>query len=425
MRKPKIELTDELQSLQKRTDTGLVTMTRAYRLITPLYGGGVVAGEVDEHTPIRGTEVRGHLRFWWRATRGGQFGGSLKDMKAAEDRIWGSADSPSKVSLAVKIKDKGTRFKVTDNRGEPTEIGNLRSAYSYVAFPLRESKGSVQEGITFTLTLTFPAKFNDDIQAALWAWDTFGGIGARTRRGFGALACDEVAFQQDGTEADASGWHWLYSCQDTSDVIIKDLTAYVSTGEFHQDLPHLSHDATKLKVTGRQSKATTTWKQLFNALQNFRQSRNPGTEPNRPGRSHWPEPDAIRGLSRASRSKHSTPIYTPTINKFPRADFGLPIIFQFKDHFDPGQTSLEGKDHARLGSPLILRPLACQDDQYVGVAIVLDGPRIPPGGLELKDAPGNPSVDSQLDGTEAAQISSKNGYYNGNADILQAFLDSL
>ncbi|HET6644216.1 MAG TPA: type III-B CRISPR module RAMP protein Cmr1, partial [Fimbriimonadales bacterium] len=35
-------------------------------LATPMIGGGAVAGAPDEHWPIRPTEIRGHLRFWWR-----------------------------------------------------------------------------------------------------------------------------------------------------------------------------------------------------------------------------------------------------------------------------------------------------------------------------------------------------------------------
>lgn len=33
----------------------------------------------------------------------------------------------------------------------------------------------------------------EEIETAVWAWVNFGGIGARTRRGCGALFCDELA----------------------------------------------------------------------------------------------------------------------------------------------------------------------------------------------------------------------------------------
>src|SRR5579859_2744911 len=70
---------------------GIITQVREYELITPLFGGGVIPGENDILTPIRGSEIRGHLRFWWRACRGGQFDGNLAAMKKKEDEIWGAA----------------------------------------------------------------------------------------------------------------------------------------------------------------------------------------------------------------------------------------------------------------------------------------------------------------------------------------------
>src|SRR5436853_6010980 len=73
---------------------------------------------------------------------------------------------------------------------------------AYAAFPLQETpKNSVSTGVKFTLKISFPERIKDgngpdallrnEIEAALWAWETFGGIGARTRRGFGALRTNE------------------------------------------------------------------------------------------------------------------------------------------------------------------------------------------------------------------------------------------
>src|SRR5579863_5199518 len=68
----------------------IITQKREYQLITPLYGGGAIPAESDLVTVVRGSEVRGHLRFWWRACRGGKFK-DVATMKEAEDAIWGAA----------------------------------------------------------------------------------------------------------------------------------------------------------------------------------------------------------------------------------------------------------------------------------------------------------------------------------------------
>jgi CRISPR-associated protein Cmr1 len=82
-------------AVKKRQDN-LIRQVRRYKLITPLFGGGVEPHQADPVTIVRGTEVRGHLRFWWRATRGGQFNGSLKEMRRREEEIWGSAAAKDK-----------------------------------------------------------------------------------------------------------------------------------------------------------------------------------------------------------------------------------------------------------------------------------------------------------------------------------------
>jgi CRISPR-associated protein Cmr1 len=94
---------DENNNLVSKDSQGNVTLhiERKYELITPLFGGGVEAKKNDDITLISGKTIRGHLRFWWRATRGGQFGGGtegLKRMKEREAEIWGAASTPDKLS---------------------------------------------------------------------------------------------------------------------------------------------------------------------------------------------------------------------------------------------------------------------------------------------------------------------------------------
>lgn len=63
-----------------------ITETRSYKLITPLFGGGVEAGVNDPITPIRASGIRGQLRFWWRAIRGGGYS-SIEKMREEESKI--------------------------------------------------------------------------------------------------------------------------------------------------------------------------------------------------------------------------------------------------------------------------------------------------------------------------------------------------
>lgn len=421
--------------LKDRTDTGLITQVRQYKVITPLFGGGVTPAEADPVTVVRGTEVRGHLRFWWRATRGGQFDGDLSKMKEAEDRLWGAASTgsnpkPSAVIIDVVPDNPGQHdapFEVIagnpDRRGRPRPRVRPRRGSvvpAYAAFPLQPPEReavigmqtkTVRVGVEFTLKVSFCKQDQEEVEAALWAWETFGGIGARTRRGFGALCCTTV----DGVQ------HPLPTIDNLKQSINASLAKYIVQENWPDDLPHLSSTC-QYKISKDYRDPISAWRYLLDSLKDFRQMRNDGSQANRPGRSKWPEPDAIRRLTGRRSGLHSTTL--SSIDKFPRAAFGLPIIFHFKDERDgdPSDTTLQGANHDRLASPLILRPLACANNRAVGLALILESPDTLPGGLILKDAPGNPSVQSKIDAkTEAPKIEP----LRGDADVLRAFLNFL
>jgi len=65
---------------------------------------------------------------------------------------------------------------------------------------------------------------------------------------------------------------------------------------------------------------------------------------------------------------------------FPRAEFGLPIIFHFQGN-EVSDTELDpfvnGERKERMGSPLILKPVMLQDGKtIVPVIMLLDGQRV-------------------------------------------------
>lgn len=420
----------------EKKENGRISMTRQYELITPLFGGGVKANVVDTDNPIRGTSVRGQLRFWWRAICGGRFDGSLEKMKAAEDEIWGAAGIGSKISVAVIKSEPGKPYLVP--QGQNINVGDPNSPLGYVAFPLRDSGGKVYEGVSFTLKIDCPKAYRLDLRSALWAWETFGGIGARNRRGFGALHCIDVQLRIDDKKTNPKNWIWAYSSDNAKKDILTNLEEFTAKGNFPNFTPCLSRDPNHTHTTPAQQDAYPAWLKLINSLKDFRQSRSlkgVGGQMRPFGRSHWPEPDAIRDLTGQSlKSKgHDVPVYNPPIHKFPRAAFGLPIVFEFKDDDqsdpdkDPRKTELKGANYERRASRLVLRPLKCTDGRYVGLATILyDNVTIPPGGLALKNSPKNPGPNAEvLTTTEAAQIKAKHPKYDGSIDILQAFLNQL
>lgn len=417
-------------AVNKRQDNR-VRQVRRYKMITPLFGGGVERHRADPITVVRGTEVRGHLRFWWRATRGGQFNGSLKEMRRREEEIWGSAAAkgkagPSDVIISVEILNRGRPFQVVDNKGKPVRnIGDVKSPYSYVAFPLRDDKSNppVLKDVEFELTICYPSKWKQDVGAALWAWETFGGLGARTRRGFGALQLISIddkpsqALQPNQVETE----------------LRKNLQLYVASGTWPKDVPYLSRDL-RLKVvilSGSQSSSIQVLNNLIQHLQRFRQKRHKWM-----GLSLWPEANEIR--HRLKRALKWPPQFkSPSlVHKFPRAVFGLPIVFHLPHDINlpaksftiqgkPNPDPTSKKTFERLASVLILKPFPCVNGEAVGIVAVLDAPVVPPHGLEIKEfVQDKQSLEWLLDTDEANSVPIRE-ILHGQTDVIEAFLNSL
>jgi CRISPR-associated protein Cmr1 len=449
-------------------DPDIVTQVRHYKLITPLFGGGVEPGVNDDVTPISGKAIRGQLRFWWRATRGGLMTNEmlaineldekkrpaalLKKMKEKEERIWGAASTKrekneSKIKIEIEI--------VTDKKGNKAFGYELpREQYGYLTFPLKDNK-NVLVNVHFNLKLEYPSEFKADIKATLWAWGLFGGIGARTRRGCGAVHLKSVEGEQ-GEPLPSNDEGWRKSLKNG-------LNDNVIDGTWPAGVPRLERDSqfviTRLE-SGEDERAAIkgAWERLIKKLKSFRQLRtetrlnaldghgNPKVEYSR---SYWPEPEKIRELLDQRLPKHK-PMPNRKLDEFPRAAFGLPIVFHFKDAAkkdrnnpaaynpnnrkkDPRDTSLQLEDHERLASPLILRPLICQGNKAVGLALIINSSfALEAVTLVLKAIEGTKkecrNISAKLDKTKAKTIirPDKNTLLLGDeTDVLKAFLTFL
>jgi CRISPR-associated protein Cmr1 len=469
MPRQEVTLPDALEFLESNT----VTLERHYKLITPLFGGGVKAGENDPSLLIRPTSIRGHLRFWWRATRGSNEhvqatlerlgldteGNDLEKLRRLEGWIWGAAASKRGATETREQRIAQSRvhvqlMKVTD--GEPFsphdgfDVGNVRSEYSYVAFPLRESGASVQHQIEFGIKIIMRGsslEIESEVNAALWAWSFFGGIGARNRRGFGAI-CETVRIRNTTNEPVSA-----FNAEKSMDWLLTQCGQHVVPGVWISNIPHLSLNTDDYRMTVQNADGLRVWRDLFQRLKEFRHQRKMiprklpnGTNKLMPGRNWWPEPDAIRNWTGRAANftdaqgnirDHSTPHYTPPVLKFPRAQFGLPIQFEFKDKRTPngpsdpsGKNLLAGtQEHERFASPLILRPVPCQGGGYLGLALRLRGTQLPVMEIELAGL-GLYPASATLTIAEAKQILNRNGQPllvqggTTQTDVIAAFLNT-
>lgn len=183
--------------LKSLKDNAKVETWQSYscKLVTPMYGGGVEAGEVDAEMPIRASEIRGQLRFWWRiACCDASL--SSQEMFKREVEIWGgigsTGDKKEVQAKASKVEVRVICPKVTARHFKPSTSESdpgIKYAFGSAAI------NGVAEWLTdyeFTLQLRFPESVGDEVMAALRWWASFGGVGARTRRGFGAVNLEKL-----------------------------------------------------------------------------------------------------------------------------------------------------------------------------------------------------------------------------------------
>lgn len=402
------------------------------RLVTPMYGGGVKSAEPDIQQPIRVTAIRGQLRFWWRLLASQKVFRLPENLniRQAEFALWGGmndGDESGKAS-AVLLRVNNVLF---ENRNtwheqsatEPyTEYApRMSDILNYVLFPARgtdicllkpkfswqlewhidknapifwhtEKKDGKEKRIQF-LDETYQELSKQVIETLRW-WTTFGGMGARTRRGCGAFVVEKSTLPE----------------------IEKPISA-----------TEMTDAGCRLAIAKNETKdALTAWKIAVQRLRDFRQGVNVGrNEPSdearaagKPaGRSRWTEPDAIRRLIDKYPAKHK-PEHEGG-NQFPRGMFGMPIIFHFGDREEPSDTSLQPVDKERMASPVIIRPIL-QNGQWKAAALLLphDFSNLE---VELKIEKNNKKPVVLLDKGKANDIKPIAG--NGGRDPLSAFMN--
>jgi CRISPR-associated protein Cmr1 len=369
-------------------------------LITPMVGGGAAAGVVDLDYPIRATAIRGQLRYWWRLVRGHSLG---ERMWRREEEIFGSTEFPSPVTVIVTPGAKKPKH-YPINKIKPT------STHGYVLFPaIDKGHDLLEHGYQFRLTLSIissdelrrrrdgqnrkrkpteqlPAEIapiEEDVLAAMRVWVLFGGIGARTRRGCGALRVIKEPEPLLASQPDQLLKRTL-----------REMPAVVQVFQARSPVPHLE-----------------AWERVIGLLKSFRQP--PPARRGEPRRK-FPEAETLRRIT-GVRGHRNRPIPVSDMpSGFPRAELGLPIVFQFKDGSGPdGQTALphgndsDGKPLQRMGSPVILKPIPVSPTHSLPTIIVLHRPKNLT--VDVASATDQPVVGAQFAGYPNSPLAGTSG----------------
>lgn len=350
-------------SLPGKSEAG--SWKRIYRieLLTPMAGGSTRSWQSDPEYPVRAQSVKGHLRFWWRTMQPGKL--SPADLKLREGELWGSTDRASKVRISVSYPDDRQLDSIVLERNERDYV-DYADFPGYVLFPLQGQTDTrsftLIKHCIFTLTVSCPEKHRETVEATVKLWLLFGGIGARTRRGCGSLHCQEVMEEFPSRES-----------------IVSYLSGYISVagGIGESPYPRLGGARIAFNDIHPGAEPLAAWAKYLERYGGFRQgrgiARNHGSGP-RPGRTRWPEADAIRTLSGAAAPNHNPE--HPAGIWFPRGAYGLPIQTEFRgargDPEDKYFLEPASENNDRWPSPVILKIVRLGSGELKEICLILN-----------------------------------------------------
>jgi CRISPR-associated protein Cmr6 len=176
------------------TESRLVREFRL-KLVSPAFLAGAQQGREDCN--LRAASLRGVLRWWWRAIFGGLM--PINDLRDLEGKIWGTSTREGAVALVVsEISVKGPepwprlkqgRTPKETNRGYLAYgmEGNAKAGKPPRFYLKPDSEWILNVVARSSVAGVSASDAMNHALAALMFFDAFGGIGAKSRKGYGSL----------------------------------------------------------------------------------------------------------------------------------------------------------------------------------------------------------------------------------------------
>ncbi len=351
----------------------LSSITLECKTVTPLFLGGADPRGAPE---LRAPSLRGALRYWFRALLAET---DLPTLQQREAAVFGSQAHASPLSIRVSFAKPPPVQTWNPLHWLPgsADTGRQVNGLVYLGFAFRkagaqQARQAIDAGWRFQVHLS--AQHEDVLRqalAAFWALAYAGGLGSRTRRGFGTI---RVVAPPATTPADIPT---LVSAARTPQELAAQLAdglraarQAVRAGAPHAPLSYtaLAPGAIKATVLGHM------WPSWHAALADIGQLMAEHRQP----------------LSPTMQDLLGTP---QPQTSYTRVAFGLPIVY-----YSPAtrqSLTLEATKISRRASPLWIRPLYLAPGQYAVVLWLSHAPFWPDGSrLQVADAtlPGDVSL---------------------------------
>jgi len=309
-------------SVKRKLDGGektVKTWTFEIEVVTPIF----LSGATQEVAELRPNTIKNLMRWWYRAVRGEGYG-EIQNFKEFE--IFGSTENAGKFIPRISFRHSQ---EITPSLFEPEEFRNFEAGIKYFAFPFRQSKRSKIDPLyTFQLSLKFLSNVsvNDEnaIIASFWLLIFLGGVGSRSRRGFGSLRVKKPFFHESsGLQFFFDGEAGIFPefFQKNLSLALKAI-GYSRSPKDSKDVSFttLSAKDSRIYLYLKDKQETFNWgrealHQIGKLLQEFRNHTHP---------RNYDDYLSIKNFLDSNKQ----PI------QYKRAVFGLPIVIQYRSLFE-------------------------------------------------------------------------------------------
>ena len=323
-----------------------------------------LAGVDQQRAELRPNTFKNLLRWWWRAGRG------QRD-RAREARLFGDVESEKAGARASPFR---LRVCPPANLGACTRLFDKddysgQNGLQYLGFSLdpfghgADPRSVIDPGTQFGVKLLFPEWFGEDCQreiwASLWLLVWFGGLGARSRRGFGGVRV---------VETDKTGELDLISDAGGKPELLRDfLEENLHVVRDWLDAPDADQDVPLPEYTA----IAPWWTEIFVHRE---PERRWATALDKSGQ-HLMDFRNRLDVNDRSSAYHQVKDFLEvglTPETVDRGAFGLPLIFRYNSVRAGNNTAtVTGENHNRRASPLLIGTCPLSDGWFARTYVVM------------------------------------------------------
>lgn len=330
--------------------------------------------------------MKGVLRFWYRAVALAPLG-SWEAVRESEQGLFGSTKGQAKVLLHLREQVKPVvRPAGGAGKGFGHGVGYL--GYGLINRERKTTRPYLEPGFTFVLRLVINKKADNTslalLQKALKAMGLFGGIGSRSRKGFGSLTIRRLR-TGDGE------WTAPGNIDEYSLVVQRLLT---ESFEGSEGLPPYTAFSTLSRVcvvhSGDSAEAV-----LDHIGKEFLRYRSYGHKPKSGGPHQLPWRERAEQLFKSDHDLVADFLRGQRPDRHPqRVVFGLPHNYFFLR----SKADINAKNHKRRASPLFIHIHSFNDRSHAAVLTLLPARFLPEGdSIELSAGGTKASVPVNVD----------------------------